>query len=87
MDTSIPVEFYGVPAGAGVMVVVAALERAGLPSRYAGIAAIVIATIIGMLVLVLSAHAALVAAGEGLVWGIFIVAAHKSVVDPAKSKG
>lgn len=84
----IPSELYGVPAGALIIGAVAGLEQAGLPGRFAGLTAIVIATVVGTIFLMLAVphQEALIALGKGFVWGLGIVAVHASVIKPIKAQ-
>lgn len=82
--TDLPIEFYGVPMGAAIMLAVAALERAGLPSRFAGLVAIMLGTVIGAAVLWDAGQPMSSAAIKGFIYGLAIVATHKTVIDPIK---
>jgi peptidoglycan/LPS O-acetylase OafA/YrhL len=80
----IPLEFAGIPAGALVIGAVAAMEQAGLPSRWAGLTAIAVAFIIGLITLTVTGQPPMVAAGKALIWGLAIVSVHASVINPIK---
>lgn len=80
----LPDELWGVPAGAAIMALVAVFEQTGLPSRFAGVTAIALATLVGTLFLLLAGQPSLLAVGKAFVWGLGIVAVHASVIAPLK---
>ena len=82
MET-LPLELYGVAGGAMIMLMVEALKEVGLPTRFAGLCAILLGWAIGAALLLVEFHfeparAALL----GLIWGLAIVVIHNGVIKP-----
>lgn len=81
---SLPLEVYGLPAGLLIIVLVGALKQVGLPKRYAGLAAIVLATTLGTAVLLEAGQTPFSAIVKGVTWGLAIVATRQTVVEPLR---
>lgn len=84
--SAIPIELYGVPGLLIVMGVIAMIEQSfPVVSRYAGLLAILVATLVGTLVLYLAGVMPIERdVLEALAWGLATVAVHASVVKPMK---
>lgn len=83
MDT-LPVEIFGLPAGLLMIALIEALKSAGLPRRYAGITAIVLASLLGTLVLLEAGRPPATALATAAAWALSIVAVRQSVIAPVQ---